>query len=216
MDRPTIPRSIGPVPSFPEVDYMRKPNVLFILADDMGYGDFSAFNPDIDTTKALDRLVAEGVTLTNCYSSSPVCAPARASLMTGRYPQRCGVIDTLETRGLDRLKLTETTIGDVFKENGYATALIGKWHLGAIDTKYHPIHRGFDHFVGFRGGWNNFYNYTYERGTERKAGDGTYMTDLFSHEAISFIRSNHGNPFFLHLAYNADIHVSEHDSESVQ
>ena len=76
-----------------------QPNILYILADDMGYGDFSAFNPCGPSTPALDRLIREGVTLTNCYSASPVCAPARAAILTGRYPQRCGVIDTLEARG---------------------------------------------------------------------------------------------------------------------
>ena len=165
---------------------MRKPNVIFILADDMGYGDFSAFNPALDSTRALDRLVAEGVTLSNCHASSPVCAPARASIMTGKYPQRCGVIDTLEARGLDRLKLSETTVGEIFKQNGYATALIGKWHLGAIDPQYHPVRRGFDHFVGFRGGWNYYFDYTYERGEQRVAGEGVYMTDLWSEEAVSY------------------------------
>ncbi len=89
------------------------PNVIYILADDMGYGDFSAFNPEGPETPALNRLIREGVTLENCYASSPVCAPARASILTGRYPQRCGVIDTLEARGLDRLKLSETTLADV-------------------------------------------------------------------------------------------------------
>lgn len=182
---------------------MRKPNVIFILADDMGYGDFSAFNPALDSTRALDRLVAEGVTLSNCHASSPVCAPARASIMTGKYPQRCGVIDTLEARGLDRLKLSETTVGEIFKQNGYATALIGKWHLGAIDPQYHPVRRGFDHFVGFRGGWNYYYDYTYERGEQRVDGDGTYMTDLWSDEAVSYIHAHASEPFFMHLAYNA-------------
>jgi arylsulfatase A-like enzyme len=179
---------------------MRKPNVIFILADDMGYGDFSAFNPELKGTPALDRLVAQGVTLANCHASSPVCAPARASIITGRYPQRCGVIDTLEARGLDRLNLSETTIGNIFQQNGYSTALIGKWHLGAIDSAYHPNNRGFDHFVGFRGGWNYYYDYSYERNTQRIVGDGTYMTDLLSDEAISYIRSHASEPFFMHLA----------------
>jgi len=180
-----------------------KPNVIFILADDMGYGDFSAFNPDIQSTKALDSLVRDGVTLTNCYSSSPVCAPSRASIMTGRYPQRCGVIDTLEARGFDRLKLSETTMADVFHDNGYYTGLIGKWHLGAIGEGYHPNKRGFDYFFGFRGGWNYYYNYIVERNGQRIVSDGTYITDVFSNEAVNFIRDNASRPFFLHLAYNA-------------
>jgi len=181
---------------------MNKPNVIYILADDMGYGDFGAFNAGLTKTPALDRLVAEGVTLTNCHAASPVCAPARASILTGRYPQRCGVVDTLESRGLDRLKINETTLANVFKDNGYTTALVGKWHLGAIDPEYHPCNRGFDYFCGFRGGWQYYYDYVIERDGERLKGDGTYITDLFSDEAIAFVRHNANRPFFLHLTYN--------------
>lgn len=181
---------------------MRKQNVIYILADDMGYGDFGAFNPDI-STKALDSMVKNGTTLSNCYSASPVCAPARAALMTGRYPHRTGVIDTLEARGLDRLKPSEVTIADLFKENGYETGLIGKWHLGAIAPEYHPNERGFDYFFGFRGGWSSYYEYKLERNGESVPCDGTYVTDVFSEEAVAYIKKNQENPFFLHLAYNA-------------
>jgi arylsulfatase A-like enzyme len=105
------------------------PNIVLILADDMGYGDLGAFgNPDV-RTPALDRLAAEGVILTQHYSASPVCAPARAGLLTGRYPHRTGAIDTLEGRGLDRLALREVTLADLLKREGYATGLFGKWHL---------------------------------------------------------------------------------------
>lgn len=179
------------------------PNVIYILADDMGYGDFSAFNPEGPETPALNRLIREGVTLENCYASSPVCAPARASILTGRYPQRCGVIDTLEARGLDRLKLSETTLADVMKQNGYDTALIGKWHLGAIDEQYHPNRRGFDEFFGFRGGWNDYYKYHVERNGRPESASGAYITDLFSDEAVRYVRAHARRPFFLHLAYNA-------------
>ena len=90
---------------------MQHTNVIFILADDMGYGDFGAFNNGLTNTPSLDRLVAEGVTLTQCYAASPVCAPSRAGLMTARYPHRTGAIDTLDARGLDRLALREATMG---------------------------------------------------------------------------------------------------------
>jgi arylsulfatase B len=88
-----------------------RPNILFVLADGMGCGDFGCFNGGLSETPVLDHLVAEGVSLTQHYSASPVCAPARAALLTGRYPQRTGAIDTLELRGLDRLALRERTIG---------------------------------------------------------------------------------------------------------
>lgn len=181
----------------------KQPNVIYVLVDDMGYGDFSAFNSDGPNTPALSRLVREGMTLRNCYSASPVCAPARASILTGRYPQRCGVIDTLEVRGLDRLKPSETTLADVYQKNGYHTALIGKWHLGAIDPAYHPNNRGFQYFFGFRGGWNDYYKYHIERNGEAVSTEGEYLTDLFSREAVSYVREHAAEPFFLHLAYNA-------------
>lgn len=181
----------------------QKPNVIYILADDMGYGDFSAFNSEGPVTPALDRLVREGTVLSNCYSASPVCAPARASILTGRYPQRCGVIDTLEARGLDRLNTSETTMADLFKANGYNTALIGKWHLGAIDPQYHPNNRGFEEFFGFRGGWNDYYQYNVEHNGVPVAPDGRYLTDVFSQKAVEYIEAHADHPFFLHLTYNA-------------
>lgn len=181
----------------------KKPNVIYILADDMGYGDFSAFNREGPHTPALDRMVREGVLLSECYSASPVCAPARAAILTGRYPQRTGVIDTLEVRGLDRLKPSETTLADVFRKSGYATGLVGKWHLGAIDAQYHPNRRGFDHFFGFRGGWNDYYDYNIEENGRLLDIKGEYLTDVFSREAVSYVRAHRDEPFFLHLAYNA-------------
>lgn len=180
---------------------MTKANVIYILADDMGYGDFGKFNPLIHTPN-LDRLVESGCTLANCYAASPVCAPARAAIMTGRYPQRTGAVDTLEVRGLDRLKLSEITIGDVFKANGYHTGLVGKWHNGAIQEEYHPNRRGFDEFFGFRGGWNDYFDYVIERNGQRLSCDRTYLTDVFGREAVDFVERNAQQPFFLHLAYN--------------
>src|SRR5512144_1568597 len=100
-----------------------KPNIVFILADDMGYGDFSAVNGGISRTPALDQLMREGVCLTNQYTASPVCNPSRATLLTGRYPHRTGSIDTVEWWGLERLALRETTLASVLKSAGYTTGL---------------------------------------------------------------------------------------------
>jgi len=126
-----------------------RPNIVLILADDLGYGDLGCFNGGLSQTPALDALAREGVCLSQHYSASPVCAPARASLLTGRYPHRTGAIDTLEMRGLDRLALRETTIAELLRRACYATGLIGKWHNGALDARYHPNRRGFDEAVGF-------------------------------------------------------------------
>ena len=183
---------------------MKKPNIILIIADDMGYGDFGIFNDQISCTPHLDALVEEGICLTQHYSAAPVCTPARAALMTGRYAQRTGSIDTLEARGLDRLRLDETTMAEVLGGAGYATGLIGKWHNGALDRRYHPRARGFDEFVGFQGGWNPYYRYRLDRNGGIEYGDrDSYLTDVFSDAALDFIERHQGAPFFLQLAYNA-------------
>lgn len=182
---------------------MRRPNILLILADDMGYGDFGLFNGGLSQTPTLDALAADSVCFTQHYSASCVCAPARASLLTGRYPHRTGAIDTLEGRGLDRLALRERTLADLLKPAGYATGLIGKWHLGALDPRYHPNARGFDEFVGFRGGWQDYYQWRLDYNGSLHPADGRYLTDVFTDEAVEFIRRHAHEPFFLHLAYNA-------------
>ena len=183
---------------------MTKPNIILIIADDMGYGDFGIFNDQISCTPHLDALVAEGITLTQHYSASPVCTPARAALMTGRYPHRTGSIDTLEARGLDRLRLDETTMADVLGGAGYTTGLIGKWHNGALDPRYHPTARGYQEFVGFQGGWNPYYRYRLDRNGRIEYGDrNQYLTDVFTEEALAFIDRHQSENFFLQLAYNA-------------
>lgn len=183
---------------------MTRPNIVFIIADDMGYGDFGIFNDRVSPTPHLDALVGAGVCLTQHYSASPVCAPARAALMTGRYPHRTGSIDTLEARGLDRLRLDEVTLADLLSKAGYATGLIGKWHNGALDKRYHPRSRGFREFVGFQGGWNPYYRYRLDRNGAIEYGDGKrYLTDVFSDAAVDFIERHRNDSFFLQLAYNA-------------
>lgn len=181
----------------------RPPNVLVILVDDMGYGDFGVFGDGSAQTPNLDRLITEGLCFTQHYSASPVCAPARAALLTGRYPHRTGAIDTLEGRGLDRLALNEETIADVFGSSGYATGLIGKWHLGALDARYHPNARGFEEFVGFRGGWSDYYQWRLDYNGTFRPTNGRYLTDVFTDEAVLFMRRHQHEPFFLHVAYNA-------------
>lgn len=181
----------------------RPPNILLILADDMGYGDFGRFNGGLSQTPVLDALAAEGLCLTQHYSASPVCAPARASLLTGRYPHRTGAIDTLEMRGLDRLALRERTIADHLHAAGYATGLVGKWHNGALDARYHPNARGFDEFAGFRGGWQPYFGWRHERNGTAVVDDGRYYTDVLTEDAIAFVHRHRRGPFFLHLAYSA-------------
>jgi len=181
----------------------RHPNIVFVLVDDMGYGDFSAFNEGLSKTPTLDGLMNEGVCFTQHYTASPVCNPSRAALLTGRYPHRTGSIDTLEWRGLDRLALRETTLADMLKTVGYATGLVGKWHLGAFDPRYHPNRRGFDEAVCFRGGMHDYYDWRLEYDETVKRADGRYLTDLWTEEAVQFIERHRSEPFFLHVTYNA-------------
>lgn len=182
---------------------MKRPNIVLILADDMGYGDFGIFSEGRTRTSNLDRLCAEGLCLTQHYSGSAVCAPARAALMTGRYPHRTGAIDTLDSIGLDQLSLSETTLAEVLAGAGYATGLIGKWHLGAALPEYHPNSRGFQEFCGFRGGWSYYWDYALDYNRTFRRSDGTYMTDVFSQEACNFVNRHSQEPFFLHVTYNA-------------
>ncbi len=180
-----------------------RPNVLVVLADDMGYGDLGRFNEQRSSTPTLDRLASEGVCLTQCYAGSPVCAPSRASLLTGRYPQRTGAIDTLHGRGLDRIALSEVTLADCFRNAGYRTALVGKWHNGALDPRFHPNARGFEEFAGFIGGASDYWDWALDLNGTEVAGDGRYLTDVLTDHAIEFVRRHRSEPFFLLLAYNA-------------
>jgi len=193
-----------------------RPNIVLILADDLGYGDLGRFNGGLSQTPALDALAAEGLCLSQHYSASPVCAPARASLLTGRYPHRTGAIDTLEMRGLDRLALRETTIADLLRRAGYATGLVGKWHNGAFDARYHPNRRGFDEFAGFSGGWHPYFNWRLDRNGAETRADGRYLTDVFTDEAVGFVKRHAREPFFLYLAYSAPHFPFEAPEEDVR
>ncbi len=181
----------------------RPPNVILIVADDMGYGDFGCFNDAAVSTPHLDRLVAEGTCFRQHYSASPICAPARAALLTGRYPHRTGAVTQHEIHGLDRIALRERTIADAFGAAGYRTALVGKWHNGTFDARFEPNARGFDEFTGFCGGWTDYYRYFLRRNQSVSASAGTYLTDLLTDEAVGFIRRQRSSPFFLYLPYNA-------------
>ena len=182
---------------------MSKLNCVLVLADDMGYGDLGLFNEGRSHTPNLDALACDGICLTQHYSGSPVCAPARACLLTGKYPHRTGAIDTLHGRGLDRITLGERTIGDVFTAGGYRTGLIGKWHNGALDARFHPNARGFEEFVGFCGGYSDYYDYHLDVNGREHKGDGRYLTDVLTDHAQEFIRRHRQEAFCLVVAYNA-------------
>jgi arylsulfatase A-like enzyme len=182
---------------------MTGPNIVLMVADDMGYGDFGLYSEGRVHTPALDELASQGIRLTQHYAGSAVCSPSRAALLTGRYPIRTGAVTPQEVLGNDRIALEEATIGDSFKAAGYATGMVGKWHNGAIDPRFHPNARGFDEFAGFRGGWADYYRWNLDRNGTLEKSDGRYLTDVLADEASSFISRHRTEPFFLMITWNA-------------
>jgi arylsulfatase A-like enzyme len=190
-----------------------RPNVLLIVADDLGYGDLSCYGaPDLRTPN-IDALAAEGVRFSRFYANSPVCSPTRAALMSGCYPDRVGVPGVIRTFPSDNwgyLSQQTPLLPVVLKKAGYHTALVGKWHLG-LSAPNTPNHRGFDHFHGFLGDMMDDYlthrrhDVNYMRLNEREIDPPGHATELFSDWASDYIRSRKGQskPFFLYLAYNA-------------
>jgi arylsulfatase A-like enzyme len=176
----------------------KQPNVVLILSDDQGYGDFASKGNSQVRTPVLDRLAAEGAEFTRFYVS-PVCAPTRASLLTGRYNLRGGVHGV--TSGYETLHPTEVTIAQVLKKAGYRTGIFGKWHLGE-NYPYVPHARGFDEFVGMRTGhWTDYWDSTLERNGRPLPTKG-YITETLTNEAIRFVKANASKPFFLYVPYN--------------
>ena len=151
----------------------------------------------------LDELAKTGVRFTDHYSPSPLCAPARAGYLTGRFNHRTGAVDVPSNRGLDRIDLSEKTFGDYFRHAGYATALIGKWHNGAYSDDYLPHRRGFDLFFGFPNGGQDYWKWNLLRNDDAVPHDGRYLTDALNDEAIQFIREQKAKPFALLLAHHA-------------
>lgn len=177
------------------------PNVILILADDLGVGDLSSVNGGMSRTPVLDRLKKESVWFNQAYSGSAVCAPARAALLTGKYPHRTGVVSLSMSKEpeLTSLKKSEVTIADMFKRKGYHTSLIGKWHLG-IRPAYHPMKRGFQEFAGFKD-VESYYNFKLDINGTYKEYKGPYLTDVLTEFALNYLDKHKDAPFFLHLAY---------------
>ena len=178
----------------------KKPNIVFILCDDLGYGDLGCYGSSIRTLN-IDKLAADGTRFTNFDSADPVCSPSRAALLSGRYPTRVGVPRVLLPQDTDGLNVDEKTLANVAKEQGYKTACFGKWHLGRPEP-YLPTNRGFDHYFGIP--------YSNDM-TPRVLLDGTQvveqtatletLTQRYTEHAVRFIRESAGSPFFLYLPH---------------
>ena len=168
----------------------RPPNILFIVADDLGYGDLQCYGNPVLETPNINQLAADGMLFTQYYSPSPLCAPARAALLTGRYNHRTGAVDVSSNRGIDRIALSEKTLGDYFQTLGYHTALIGKWHNGLYDPRYLPNKRGFDYFYGFLNGIQDYYQWNLNRNGINEKSDGRYLTDVLTDDALSYLKTH--------------------------
>ena len=193
------------------VQATRPPNIVLILMDDLGYGDLGSYGVADAKTPHIDRLAREGVKLTDFYANGPSCSPTRTAFMMGRYQQRYGIEWPLgsqpddSTRGL---LPAETSLPRLLKSAGYATGLLGKWHLGR-KPQFYPGRHGFDEFWGFLGGAVDYYTKVDALGrhdlfhNDTAARDSGYLTDEITTRAQSFIESHRTAPFFLEVAYNS-------------
>jgi arylsulfatase A-like enzyme len=195
---------------------VNKPNVVVIVADDLGYADVGFQECKDIPTPYLDALAKAGVICTNGYVTCPVCAPSRAGLITGRYQQRLGFEDNAWSAKVG-LSTEATTIADVLKADGYSTFAIGKWHLGQL-PQFRPLVRGFTDHYGFLGGGRSFLPLKESQGVafvpkdpdqvdlwrnQNRVEDPAYVTDAFGEEAAAYIRRHKSDPFFIYLAFNA-------------
>ncbi len=192
----------------------RRPNVILIITDDAGYGDLGSYGATDVRTPNLDALAREGVRFTDFYANAPSCTPTRAGLITGRYQQRLKLEWPLGMQlpgDWDRgLAPTGHSLPQLLKDAGYATALVGKWHLG-WKPEFSPNRHGFDYFFGFKAGFIDFYEHTNPDtpgGKDLFENDAAvdvpgYMTDLITDRSVRFIEQHARGPFFIDVAYNA-------------
>lgn len=188
-----------------------KPNVIIIVADDLGYGGLSCYGDRNVRTPHIDDLAANGLKFTDFHSNAPVCTPTRAALLTGRYQQRSGMEGVIYVRGETRslgLDTAELTIAELMQQNGYATGLMGKWHLG-YKNEFNPIYHGFDEFHGYLSGnidyhshYDNAGIYDWWHNTDSVYEEG-YSTDLITNHAEKFIERHAAEPFFLMVTHEA-------------
>ena len=187
------------------------PNIVFIMTDDVGYGDIGSYGaPDINTP-SIDQLAMEGVRFTDFYANASVCSPTRAGFITGRYQQRYGLenpILSIEPVGETGLNAEGNSLPQLLKDAGYETGLVGKWHLGTGEM-HSPGAHGFNYFFGFKKGYSDYYMHTDALGeadlweNDQQIQVDGYLTDLITERSISFIEENNGQPFFLSVQYNA-------------
>ncbi|WP_186804657.1 sulfatase-like hydrolase/transferase [Limihaloglobus sulfuriphilus] len=191
----------------------KRPNIILIMADDLGYGDLSCYGNDYIKTPNIDNLAARGVSFTDYHSNGVVCSPTRAALLTGRYQQRCGIERVVPEfpanpdnyQRNDGLMESETTIADVLNKH-YSTAMFGKWHLGS-SAHFNPTKRGFEKFIGFKSGNIDFFSHVSQEGRHdwwhgcENVREEGYTDRLLTDYSLKFIEQHKDDPFFLYLPY---------------
>jgi arylsulfatase A-like enzyme len=195
--------------------FSRSPNVVIFYADDMGIGDVGAYYSKDIKTPNIDALARSGVRFTNYYSAAPICSPSRAALLTGRYPARAGVPTNVSSvPGAPGMPTEQLTIAEVARTQGYATGIVGKWHLG-FSHETQPNAQGFDFFFGHHAGCIDYFSHTFYwnqrapnhhdlyRNREEVFEQGQYFTHLIAREAKGFIDSHKHEPFLLYVPFNA-------------
>jgi arylsulfatase A-like enzyme len=186
----------------------KKPNIIYMMADDMGYADLSCYGQKKYSTPHLDHLASEGVKFMNAYAAAPVCTPTRVAFYTGRYPARTevGLYEPIAEGKKDSsvgLPLTVPTIATILRKAGYSTYLVGKWHLG-YTRELSPVQHGFDYFFGFHAGAMDYISHSHDLyENETAINKEGYATDLFADKSIELIRGPHSKPYFLALMFSA-------------
>ena len=181
----------------------RPPNIIVILADDLGCGDLSLYGGWVKTPR-IDRMAKEGMTFTDFHSNSSVCSPTRTAFLTGRYQQRVGIVDVIVGKNEPDTGIppATSTLSRVFQKSGYATALFGKWHCG-YEPRFNPRHLGFDEFVGFLHGGGGYHSPNFWRDGLQPLSLQGYSTDIITNRSLDFIRRHQDKPFFLYVAHQA-------------
>lgn len=203
----------SPAADQPSTGSETPPNFVFILTDDLGYGDLGCYGNEVIRTPNLDRMADDGIRFTEYYSVSPICSPSRAGFLTGRYPYRMGIHGVFFPESWTGLDTSEVTLSATLKELGYATGCVGKWHLGH-HYQYLPLQRGFDEYFGIPYS-NDMEVVVYLEGNQvvEENVDQRYTTRTYTEKAVDFIDRHQNEPFFLYLAHSMP-HVPLYASEN--
>jgi len=189
----------------------RKPNIIFILADDLGWAELGCYGNTFNETPNLDKLAKRGMRFTDAYAAAPVCSPYRAALMTGQYPARAGITDYLRPNDKNHLSTKYVTVAEALKKAGYTTGIIGKWHLTGYANhgaqEYPPAMHGFDETIVSEnrgiGGGSYFHPYHFNREIQKRLPGKEFLVDRCNLEAVEFIERHKEGPFFLYLSHYA-------------